>query len=243
MNAPVARKHPIGSSSRQQDRAAARAARTSASRLTGYLAAGVGAGIVGTAPAEAGIVQIDIGPSGFNIGGINGGVTAGTYATTSNFPLAGAGSLWLANGAQGSAFWGVSGVNSLEFAASTTDASPTKFTAGQTISGSAAFQQSYYKTAFRISPTLASPDFGAGSYMGFRTAQNNYGWLEVTWGAASNQFQILSGAYESVANTPITTPAVPEPTTIALTGVAALALGAGAIRRARKARRESAATA
>ena len=35
--------------------------------------------------------------------------------------------------------------------------------------------------------------------------------------------------------------AVPEPTTIALTGVAALALGAGAIRRARKARQESAA--
>jgi len=87
MNAPVARKHPIGSSSRQQDRAAARAARTSASRLTGCLAAGVGAGIVGTAPAEAGIVQIDIGLSGFNIGGINGGVTAETYATTSNFPL------------------------------------------------------------------------------------------------------------------------------------------------------------
>jgi hypothetical protein len=242
MNAPVARKHPIGSSSRQQDRAAARAARTSASRLTGCLAAGVGAGIVGTAPAEAGIVQIDIGLSGFNIGGINGGVTAGTYATTSNFPLTGAGSLRLANGDQG-AFWGVSGVNSLEFAASTTDASPTKFTAGQSISGSAAFQQSYYKTSFRVSPTEASPDFGAGSYMGFRTAQNNYGWLEVTWGAASNQFQILSGAYESVANTPITIPAVPEPTTIALTGVAALTLGAGAIRRARKARRESAATA
>jgi hypothetical protein len=35
--------------------------------------------------------------------------------------------------------------------------------------------------------------------------------------------------------------AVPEPTTIALTGVAAFALGAGAIRRARKARQESAA--
>jgi autotransporter-associated beta strand protein len=35
--------------------------------------------------------------------------------------------------------------------------------------------------------------------------------------------------------------AVPEPTTIALTGVAALALGAGAIRRARKARQASAA--
>ena len=240
MNAPVARKHPIGSSSRQQDRAAARAARTSASRLTGYLAAGVGAGIVGTAPAEAGVVQIDIGPSGFNIGGINGGVTAGTFATTSNFPLTGAGDLVLSN--DGYSLWGLGGGNNLAFAASASDASPARFTVGQTVSGSTAFQTPNYYTAFRTASSV-SPDFGAGSYMGFRTAQNNYGWLEVTWVAASDQFQILSGAYESTANTPIPIGAVPEPTTIALTGVAALALGAGAIRRARKARRESAATA
>ena len=240
MNAPVARKHPIGSSSRQQDRAAARAARTSASRLTGYLAAGVGAGIVGTAPVDAGIVNIDIGPSGFNIGGINGGVTAGSYATTSNFPLTGAGTLVLSN--DGYSLWGLGGGNNLAFAASASDASPVRFTVGQTVSGSTAFQTQQSYTAFRAASSV-SPDFGAGSYMGFRTAQNNYGWLEVTWVAASDQFQILSGAYESTANTPIPIGAVPEPTTIALTGVAALALGAGAIRRARKARRESAATA
>ena len=229
MNAPVARKHPIGSSSRQQDRAAARAARTSASRLTGYLAAGVGAGIVGTAPVEAGVVQIDIGPSGFNIGGINAGMVAEPFTVRNDFPLTGAGTLYLSNG--GYSQWGLGQASSLAFAASASAASPARFTVGQTVSGS---------TAFRDGSSV-SPDFGAGSYMGFRTAQNNYGWLEVTWAAASDQFQILSGAYESTANTPIPIGAVPEPTTIALTGVAALALGAGAIRRARKSRRESAA--
>jgi hypothetical protein len=239
MTAPTARKHPIGSSSRQQGRAAARAASTSAARLTGYLAAGVGAGIVGTAPAEAGIVQIDIGPTGFNLGGINGGVTAESYNVVNNFPLASAGQLSLSNGYNN--FWGLSVGGGLALAASTTDVSPTNFTAGQTIGGSTAFQTSEYRTTFRAGPSTASPNFGAGSYMGFRTAQNNYGWLEVTWNSTSNQFQILSGAYESTAGTPINAGAVPEPTTITMTGVAALALGAGAIRRARKARQESAA--
>jgi hypothetical protein len=71
--------------------------------------------------------------------------------------------------------------------------------------------------------------------MAFKTAQNNYGWLEVIWNNTSNQFQLVSGAYESTPNTPIVA-GVPEPSTIAAAGVAALAMGAGAIRRARRAR-------
>jgi len=236
MNVCIACENHNGSSSRQRDRASARAARKSAARLVGYLAAGVGAGIVGTAPVEAGIVQINIGPSGFNIGGVNAGLDAGYYTVKSNFPLTGGGQLSLANAAYGQ--WGLSGGGNLAFAASTSTASPTKFTTGQTISGSTVFQTSNYFTVFRDGST-ASPNFGAGSYMGFRTAQNYYGWLEVTWNSTSTQFQILAGAYENTANTPITVGAVPEPTTIAMTGVAALALGAGAIRRARQARRES----
>lgn len=232
MPAAIARNRHIGATSRQRDRAS----RTSAARLTGYLAAGVGAGIVGTAPAEAGIVQINIGPSGFSIDGINGGLAAGYYSVTNNFPTTGGGQLALSNGYASQ--WGLSPGGNLAFAASTSTASPTKFTAGQTISGSTTFQTSNYFTVFRDGST-ASPNFGAGSYMGFRTAQNYYGWLEVTWNSTSNQFQILSGAYENTANTPINAAAVPEPATIAMTGVAALALGAGAIRRARKARRES----
>ena len=238
MTAAIARKRPVNSSSRQRVRAAARAARTSAGRLSGYLAAGVGAGIVGTAPVDAGIIQIDIGPTGFNIGGINAGMVAEPYTVRNDFPLTGAGTLVLSNG--GYSEWGLGQGSNLAFAASGSDASPTRFTVGQTVSGSNAFQTQNAYTAFRAFSSV-SPDFGAGSYMGFRTAQNNYGWLEVTWNATANQVQILSGAYESVANTPIPIGAVPEPTTIALTGVAALALGGGAIRRARKARQASAA--
>ena len=71
--------------------------------------------------------------------------------------------------------------------------------------------------------------------MGFRSGEPDnyiYGYFEVTWNETSSEFEILSGAYESTPNTPI---AVPEPSAIALTGIGALALGAGAIRRSRKA--------
>ncbi len=47
-------------------------------RLGAYLAAGLGASTVATSTADAAIVNIDIGPSGFNIGNVNGGVTPGT---------------------------------------------------------------------------------------------------------------------------------------------------------------------
>lgn len=76
--------------------------------------------------------------------------------------------------------------------------------------------------------------------MAFKTAQNNYGWLEVTWNQSSTQFQLVSGAYESIPNTPIVA-GVPEPASIAASGMAALALGAGAIRRARRSRKAEAA--
>jgi len=86
---------------------------------------------------------------------------------------------------------------------------------------------------------------GAGSYLGFRARTSNlsndwtYGYFQVTWNSTSQNFQIFSGAYESTVNTPITVP-VPEPTGVALAGIGALALGAGAIRRSRKARKAAA---
>jgi hypothetical protein len=64
----------------------------------------------------------------------------------------------------------------------------------------------------------------------------------VTWDNTLNQFQILSGAYETTPNTSILAGAVPvpEPSAVALAGIGALALGAGAIRRSRKARKAAA---
>ena len=57
-------------------------------RLSSYLAAGFGAatGILATAPAEAAVVSIDIGPSGFNIDGVNGGIGYGS-TTVADFPF------------------------------------------------------------------------------------------------------------------------------------------------------------
>ena len=62
--------------------------------------------------------------------------------------------------------------------------------------------------------------------MGFKTAQGNFGWLEVTWAGATDTFQFYSGAYESDAGVAIAAgaAAVPEPSTIAL-----LALGAAGL--------------
>ena len=74
--------------------------------------------------------------------------------------------------------------------------------------------------------------------MGFQTSQGNYGWLAVTWTASSDQFQILSGAYESEAGVGIRAgaggpgpAAVPEPGTWA---AAALLVGGAGFMRWRK---------
>ena len=102
----------------------------------------------------------------------------------------------------------------LGFVAGNASATPVKFGPNKSI-GSGSIYKDGHQSLFKFQDTV-SPDFGPNSYMGFRTRQNNYGWLEVTWTASSRQFQILSGAYESVADTPIVTPAaapIPEPGT------------------------------
>ena len=152
-----------------------------------------------TSFAQAALITIDIGPSpGFNIGGINGGVSGGSFRSISGFPISG-NTLYLYNNYFGVAT-GVEGAG-LAFATGATAATPVKFSLNALIGSGSTYMQgaeSYFKSS-----TIVSPDFGSGSYMGFKTAQNNYGWLEVTWTASSNQFQILSGVYESTPNVAI----------------------------------------
>lgn len=191
-------------------------------RLGAYLAAGLGASAAATSTVDAAIININIGPSGFNIGGINGGVIFG-YNTINNFPFAGAGTLEIYNSGGDI---GVDGDFGLMLAINGGYASPRNFALGASISDTASFTGIHDDSLFRYDEDFVSPDFGPGSYMGFKTATNNYGWLEVTWNSKSSQFQILSGAYEDVAGVAIlagatASAAVPEPSTWAMSALLA----------------------
>jgi hypothetical protein len=115
-------------------------------------------------------------------------------------------------------------------------ATPTNFSSGATIDGTSSFSGDAGYTAFRYYSDV-SPAFGAGSYMGFKTDQGNYGWLEVTWDPDAEEFEILSGAYESVAGVAIAAgdtggggvSAIPE--TSSVLGLAGLVAGSAFLRR------------
>jgi hypothetical protein len=213
-------------------------------RLGAYLAAGLGA--AATSTADAAIVNINIGPSGFNIGGVNAGLAYDTSLFRNNFPFTGAGRLDVRNGdaiyGTVERVWGLIGYNYLIFAdgGGYAYASPSKFSLGASI-GSSANWSGGFMALFQYHTSI-SPDFGSGSYMGFRTAQGNYGWLEVTWDSASQDFQIFSGAYEDQVGVSILAgdtggpAAVPEPGTWA---AAALLAGGAAFARWRKRRDET----
>jgi hypothetical protein len=226
----------------------------SASRLGGYLAVGVGAGVLGTSAADAGIINIDITSTGFDIDGVNAGLSSGSTVTKTNFPFTGAGSLKVfASDNRGLQGLIVGSFGSLSFAAQPNAAMPWKFPLNTTIGASTSgwggvlstqlFRYHYVNEYYGIDKFYNSADFGSGSYMGFKTTTGNYGWLNVTWASATGEFQIYSGAYESVPGVSIAAGAVavPEPSTIAMLGAGALAMGASAIRRHRTAQRKAAA--
>jgi hypothetical protein len=221
-------------------------------RLGAYLAASLGASTAATSTADAAIVVIDIGPSGFNIGGVNAGLADNSYLERDDFPFVGAGKLQAFNGFYEN-FWGLApgdpGEAGLVFASGTSTASPYKFSLGAIIDSAAPWNSvagaqaafGVFKFDNKFDPAFVSPDFGSGSYMGFRTAQSNYGWLEVTWNGASEEFQILSGAFEDVPGVAILagdtgSAAIPEPGTWA---AAALLAGGAAFLRWRKRRDEA----
>jgi hypothetical protein len=217
-------------------------------RLAARLAVGLGALTVGTPDAGAAVVAIDLtslgtGTARVDVTGDNGGLAAtGDRTTVVDWLGTGTGALRIWNGY--SSGWGMDGqygsdsATMLEFASSagspTPPVSPVNFAAGAGIQEdpSWVFSGDPYQSAFR-SGAVASADFGAGSYMGFRFGSGSnwyYGYLEVTWTASTNTFRILSGAYESHVNTAILAGAmaVPAPSALALA-----ALGGSAFRRAR----------
>jgi hypothetical protein len=199
-----------------------RSIKQNSNRLAAYLATGIGAGLVATPAADAAIVNIDLTSTGFNLTGVNAGLSLGGYTYKFNFPMTGGGRIFAINYMSKR---GICGVNSLLFAAGSAKGTPVNFTLNQSIDSSAAWSNSTVNSYF-LNGAFESPDFGPGSYMGFKTAQGNFGWLSVTWAGATDTFQLYSGAYESVAGVAIAAgaSAVPEPSTIAL-----LALGAAGV--------------
>jgi hypothetical protein len=210
-----------------------RSMKQNSNRLAAYLATGIGAGLVATPVADAAIVTIDLTSNGFGLDGVNAGLSygIGSHTDKPNFPISGGGMIRAFNS---DVIKGIRGVNSLRFAVGSNFASPVKFTLNQSIDSSANWSSGEIFPVFKRDGD-ESPDFGAGSYMGFKTAQGNYGWLEVTWAQATDTFQFYSGAYESVAGVAILagdtgggTSAVPEPGQVA-SSLLLLALGAAGV--------------
>jgi hypothetical protein len=209
-------------------------------RLASYLTLGVTGAMMATAHSEAAVMNIDIANlpgSSADISGANAGVASGGNLQISDWLGVGTGNLNLYNGLNG--YHGLDGGSFLQFAINGGNASPRNFAYGDSIDSSATWSQSLQLTAFRYDATTASSDFGANSFMGFRFSGDSganwkYGYLEVTWNAVSNTFEILSGACESTTNMGILAGATPSPSAVPGGGVSAMALmalGGGAFRR------------
>jgi hypothetical protein len=196
--------------------------------------------------SRAEIVIIDLGSTGFNINQVNGGLnTAGSYIRKQNFPISGAGNLYLNYKVGGGQAIGLSGNGGMAFAITGISTAAIKnFATSATIDAGSSFNTNYNFTAFKSGSSTAA-NFTTSNYVGFRfgtTGNYNYGWLQTTWDGTN--FQINSGAYESTANTAILAGAVPvpEPGTLALGSLALLTGGGAAVRRYRKQRQQQANT-
>jgi hypothetical protein len=212
--------------------------RPSSSRLGGYLQAFVGIGGL-AATADAAIVNLDLS----SITGVNAGVSAGSTTSVSLSTLGPGltGSLLLANqwGGATSTFTGILVRDGASIAAYPIAdyTSPKNFSSNDWIDSTSDFSSGDEYVGFIDTLTSSeSPDFGPGSYMGFKSGNGHYGWLEVTWNAANDNFEILSGAYEDVAGVAIqagAVAAVPEPAS--MLGTLGLLAGGMFVRRRRMA--------
>ena len=217
--------------------------------------ASVGAGFLGTQSAEAEIVPIDLtNVNGQNFTGVNAGLSAGSGARFSmSFGAAGALEFNVKN--RQNNFYRYTGLQALGGQGGIANGgsinTPTQYSFGDPISGSAS---AFLPGNFGLNPLFyykyngvhAAPSFDG--YLGFLSSGTDgdgtngvYGWIRATWDGTN--FQLYSAAYESTPGQSITAGVVPEPSTTALLGLGALALGAGAVRKQRAARRTQAAAA
>jgi len=154
-------------------------------------------------------------------------------------------------------------ISSLEFANSSSSKTPTNFATNDSIGPTLPSGTAYrignaddYSLFYDLdsdfpapgNQTVVSPNFVSGNYLGFRFSAASaptdyfYGWLGVTWDGTN--MNILSGAYESTANTAIlagATPPSPGPSSSvpdsSSTGALGLLLGGVLVRHWRRQRR------
>lgn len=228
--------------------------RAHSDRLGSYLAAAVGASTL-AATSDAAIVNLDFsalsGPNAGLASDAEGsislqGLDARLTGTLHTFNAKVFGS----NIYTGLAGSGVDIVNSDYIYAM-----PQRFSAGSTIDGNASYflgdhrysvfrfeyrgyyyepytnEGNYYPGYWEGGDTYTSPNFGADSFLGFRS-NGHYGWLEVTWNSSTQVFEILGGAFEDVAGVGIEAGAVasvPEPASVL--GTIGLLAGGAFVRR------------
>jgi hypothetical protein len=228
---------------RKSERSSARRA-----RLAAYMATGVGAIGLGTS-SQAAVVSIDLtGKTGDNMGIAPG---PGSYPTgrgvINNF---GTGSRLNAFNNVYGKYTGIAvqsmGAGGTPVGTLTTSGNgafdtPINVGAGVAIGPSSGFFAEGYISALFKNHLRSAPDFGPNSFLGFRTAAGQYGYIEVLWTASTSTFKLVSAAYESTPGVAIQTPggggggAVPEPASGA---VVALLMGGTALRQWRKKRRD-----
>jgi hypothetical protein len=183
-------------------------------RLASYLAA---AGIGGlAATAEAAVVQLDVS----TISGVNAGLAPGGSKLDGSLGSLGSGlegsfGLYHQSAAKYEPKPLLTGLvfkSEAMMATGNGATSPTNFSTGTLIGSDAQFKSTKYNTLF-ASGSNVSPDFGPDSFIGFKSADGHYGWLEVTWDSSIGNFEILDGAYENVEGVAIQAgvSAVPEP--------------------------------
>lgn len=196
-------------------------------RLGAYFAAGIAASM-GASEADAAIVYFDVNPDqtiglsqSASFGSIN--LNTETYAPGENPP-----SFTLFN--SGGSLNGYA--NTMEFAA-LSGFYMYKLDAGATISGAQTWSASAFGGYWLAGDT---------GYIGLRIdlsgGNYNYGWAAIAPSIDPNSFTITGFAFEKTVNAPIEAGAVPEPSTVALAGIAALVLGGSAYVRSRRRREE-----
>ena len=240
-----------------------RSRKQNSNRLGAYLAAGLAASGAATTTSEAAIITIDLtNVEGHNFTGPNAGLSAGGR-TIFQISLANGNTFRprIAN-EQGTTNYNAvgfdfNGPGFLDFGAIAYGsfsqpghypkaATPTAFSSGTLINGTVFSTTdgltfgvgSVFREFYDVE--YLSPDI-SNRYLAFQTnitgpnTAPNYGWLRVSWNRASNNFQIYSGAYESVAGVAILagdtgggTSAVPEPGQVA-SSLLLLTLGAAGV--------------